>query len=83
MHIHTAPTIETLLSPAAVRVLGEVRRANLQGRLYLDPKPGTWREEAIDELIGELMVDAVGGTATSLSGWILVEPDVESVVDFE
>lgn len=56
---HTAHDLdETVLSPAAVRVLGEVRRANLNGRLYLDPRRGSWRDEALDELACAGLVEA-------------------------
>lgn len=64
-----------LAVPATRRsVLGEIRRAHINGRLYPDPpREDVARNDALDELAGEGLIEPVPATATSLGGWLVVE----------
>jgi hypothetical protein len=73
-----APVVSPAVRAAAARelVLGEVRRANLNGRLYPDPpREDAARNAALEELAADLLVEPVLATPTSLGGWFVVEPE--------
>lgn len=63
-----ASYLRSALSPSAWLLLGEVRAANLRGRLYRDPTD-RFRAIALEELCAEMLVEPVAPTATDIGGW--------------
>lgn len=59
------------------KVLGEIRRENLHGRLYVHPRTRA-RREAVQILADAGFVERIPGTCTCLGGWwIVLDPEYD------